>query len=290
MKNNTLIVCLIVLLVIISIGLITFMIKVINGKMGFPYKVSDELVVDEEYNNNFDEINITSDASDIEVKETSGEKIRVVIYGDKDKTEVEEKNNELRIISKHKKGSWFAFRNKIAKIEVYIPKDYDKNIIINNKYGDIDVEEFSKANIEINEDCGDVDVIGGNKVDITNKYGDIKLEKAKEANIKQSAGAVKVESVDDIVVKNNYGDIKITNVYNSINAEEDCGDVKIDNLTINKDSSIKNNLGSIKIGSTNEIYIEAKTDLGDVKVNNNYKKSDITLNLKNNCGDIKVNN
>lgn len=290
MKNNTLIVCLIVLLVIISIGLITFMIKVINGKMGFPYKVSDELVVDEEYNNNFDEINITSDASDIEVKETSGEKIRVVIYGDKDKTEVEEKNNELRIISKHNKGSWFAFRNKIAKIEVYIPKDYDKNIIINNKYGDIDVEEFSKANIEINEDCGDVDVIGGNKVDITNKYGDIKLEKAKEANIKQSAGAVKVESVDDIVVKNNYGDIKITNVYNSINAEEDCGDVKIDNLTINKDSSIKNNLGSIKIGSTNEIYIEAKTDLGDVKVNNNYKKSDITLNLKNNCGDIKVNN
>ena len=290
MKNNTLIVCLIVLLVIISIGLITFMIKVINGKMGFPYKVSDELVVDEEYNNNFDEINITSDASDIEVKETSGEKIRVVIYGDKDKTEVEEKNNELRIISKHKKGSWFAFRNKIAKIEVYIPKDYDKNIIINNKYGDIDVEEFSKANIEINEDCGDVDVIGGNKVDITNKYGDIKLEKAKEANIKQSAGAVKVESVDDIVVKNNYGDIKITNVYNSINAEEDCGDVKIDNLTINKDSSIKNNLGSIKIGSTNEIYIEAKTDVGDVKVNNNYKKSDITLNLKNNCGDIKVNN
>ena len=290
MKNNTLIVCLIVLLVIISIGLITFMIKVINGKMGFPYKVSDELVVDEEYNNNFDEINITSDASNIEVKETSGEKIRVVIYGDKDKTEVEEKNNELRIISKHKKGSWFAFRNKIAKIEVYIPKDYDKNIIINNKYGDIDVEEFSKANIEINEDCGDVDVIGGNKVDITNKYGDIKLEKAKEANIKQSAGAVKVESVDDIVVKNNYGDIKITNVYNSINAEEDCGDVKIDNLTINKDSSIKNNLGSIKIGSTNEIYIEAKTDLGDVKVNNNYKKSDITLNLKNNCGDIKVNN
>ena len=268
MKNNTLIVCLIVLLVIISIGLITFMIKVINGKMGFPYKVSDELVVDEEYNNNFDEINITSDASEIEVKETSGEKIRVVIYGDKDKTEVEEKNNELRIISKHKKGSWFAFRNKIAKIEVYIPKDYDKNIIINNKYGDIDVEEFSKANIEINEDCGDVDVIGGNKVDITNKYGDIKLEKATEANIKQSAGAVKVESVDDIVVKNNYGDIKITNVYNSINAEEDCGDVKIDNLTINKDSSIKNNLGSIKIGSTNEIYIEAKTDLGDVKVKN----------------------
>lgn len=290
MKNNTLIVCLIVLLVIICIALLGFMMKVINGKMGFPYKVSEELVVDEEYENNFETINITSDASDIEVKETSGEKVRVIIYGDKDKTEVEERNNELKIISKHKKGTWFAFRNKIAKIEVYVPKEFDKNITINNKYGDIDVEEFLEATIEINEDCGDVDIAGGNKVNIVNKYGDIKLKKAKEANIKQSAGEVKVESVDDIVVKNNYGDIKITNVYNSINAEEDCGDVKIDNLTINKNSNIKNNLGSIKIGSTNEIYIDAKTDLGDVKVNNNYQKSDITLKIENDCGDIKVNN
>lgn len=290
MKNNTLIVCLIVLLVIICIALLGFMMKVINGKMGFPYKVSEELVVDEEYENNFETINITSDASDIEVKETSGEKVRVIIYGDKDKTEVEERNNELKIISKHKKGTWFAFRNKIAKIEVYVPKEFDKNITIDNKYGDIDVEEFLEATIEINEDCGDVDIAGGNKVNIVNKYGDIKLKKAKEANIKQSAGEVKVESVDDIVVKNNYGDIKITNVYNSINAEEDCGDVKIDNLTINKNSNIKNNLGSIKIGSTNEIYIDAKTDLGDVKVNNNYQKSDITLKIENDCGDIKVNN
>lgn len=290
MKNNTLIVCLIVILVIICIVLLGFMVKVINGKMGFPYKVSDELVIDEQYENNYETINITSDASDIEVKETSGEKVRVVIYGDKDKTEVEERDSELRIVSKHKKGSWFAFRNKIAKIEVYVPKKYEKNIIINNKYGDIDVEEFLEATIEINEDCGDVDIIGGKKVNVTNKYGDIKLRKAKEANIKQSAGEVKVDSVDDIVVKNNYGDIKITNVYNFINAEEDCGDVKIDNLNISKDSSIKNNLGSIKIGSTNEIYIDAKTDLGDVKITNNYQKSDITLKIENDCGDIKVNN
>lgn len=290
MKNNTLIVCLIILLVIICIALLGFMMKVINGKMGFSYKISEELVIDEEYENNFDSIEISSDASDIEIKQTSSEKIRVVIYGDKDKTEVEDRESELYIVSRHKKSSWFSFGNRIARIEVYVPKNYSKEIKISNKYGDIDVAEFLSANIEIEEDCGDVDVVGGNKVSITNKYGDIKLGKAKEANIKQSAGAVKVESVDDITVKNNYGDIKITNVNNYISAEEDCGDVKIENLTINKDSNIKNNLGSIKIGSTNEIYIDAKVDLGDVKINNNYQKSDITLKIENNCGDIKVNN
>lgn len=290
MKNNALIIFLIILLVIICIGLLTFMAKVINGKMAFPYKVSEELVIDEKYENNFEKIEISSDASDIEVKETLEEKIRVVIYGDKDKTKVEENESELKIISKYKKSSFFLWGNRVAKIEIYIPKNYEKELKINNKYGDIEVDEFIGANIDIEEDCGDVEVIGGNKVNITNKYGDIKLKKAKEANIKQSAGEVKIETVDDIIVKNNYGDIKITNVYNYINAEEDCGDIKIENLHINKDSNIKNNLGSIKIGSTNDIYIDAKTDLGDTKINNNHQKSDITLKIKNDCGDIKVNN
>ena len=39
-----------------------------------------------------------------------------------------------------------------------------------------------------------------------------------------------------------------------------------------------------------KIKIVAETDLGDVKINENYKKSNITLEIKNDCGDIIVNN
>ena len=65
---------------------------------------------------------------------------------------------------------------------------------------------------------------------------------------------------------------------------------KIDSLNLKENSSIHNSYGDIKIGSTNEIYINAKTSLGDTKINNNYQKSDVTLTIDNSCGDIRVNN
>lgn len=296
MKNKTGIILLIILLVIICISLISFMISIINGKskflfgIKFNHRVSDELVVDEEYDNNFEKIDITSDAGNIYVKTSNTEKVKVVIYGEKSNTKIEEINNELKIISKEKRGHIFSFNSKISKIEVYIPDNYEKTIKINNNYGDIEVDNFTKADIEINEDCGDVSVKEGKKVNIKNNYGDIQLDKANEAEINQSAGDVKVGEVNDINVENNYGDIKINNVYNSLKVEEDCGNVKIENINIKENSFIENNLGDIKIGSTNEIYIDASIDLGDIKINQNYPKSEITLKIKNNCGDIKVEN
>lgn len=296
MKSKTGIVLLIILLVIICISLISFMINIINGKsrflfgIKFGHKVSEELVVDEEYNTNFEKIDITCDAGDVYIKTSNEEKIKVKIYGEKENTKIETSDDELKIISKEKKGHIFSFNNRISKIEVYIPKKYEDTIKITNNYGDIEVEEFENANIEIEEDCGDVSVKQGKTVNIKNKYGDIQLDKAIEAKINQSAGDVKVGEVNDINVENNYGDIKINNVYNSLKVEEDCGKVKIDNLNIKENSFIENNLGDIKIGSTNEIYIDASIDLGDIKINQNYPKSEITLKIKNNCGDIKVDN
>lgn len=295
MKSKTGIILLITLLIIICIALVSFMINVINGKsfrMGFKfgYKLSEELIIDDEYEDKFEKIDITSEAGEIYVKKSNNEKVKVIIYGEKENTKVEKENNELIIVSKDKKRHIFSFNNKISKIEVYIPENYEKLIKIKNNYGDIEVDKFANANIEIEEDCGDVSVKEGKKVSIKNNYGDIKLEKATEAIIKQSAGDVKVGEVDDINVENNYGDIKISNVNNSLKVEEDCGKVKIENINIKENSFIENNLGDIKIGSTNEIYIDASIDLGDIKINQNYPKSEITLKLKNNCGDIKVDN
>ena len=75
-----------------------------------------------------------------------------------------------------------------------------------------------------------------------------------------------------------------------MNLSNDCGDIKVRSIVLNKNSYIENNFGDIKIESTNEIYINAQTNLGDVKINNNYQKSDITLTIKNDLGDITINN
>ena len=295
MKNKGLIIFLITTLSVISILLIMFMIGLLNNHSWFNsflfnYTVSNELVIDETYDDNFNKINIEASAADIYIKESNDEFVKAIIYGDKDKTIVDTKNSELKIELKEKRCIGFCFNYKISKIEIYLPKDYNDEINITNKLGDIKIDEFLNANINVSEDCGDVTIKSGNIVNVNNKYGDITLNNAQTANIDAKAGDVKIGIVNDVTVNNDFGDIKIDKVNNYLNLKNNCGDIKIDNIDLHKNSYIIDDLGDIEIGNTNEIYIDAKVSLGDVKVNNNYNKSDITLKIDNSCGDIKVNN
>ena len=295
LKNKKgLIIFLIILLAIISILLIVFMIGSINGKFRFSnlitHKVSNELVLDEYYDNTFSIINVSASASEIYVKESLEEKVRVVIYGNKDKIDVKVNNNELLISSTEKGCTWFCFNKTVARIEIYLPKNYKNTLDITNNYGDIEIGEFLNATIHINEDCGDVEIDGGNNIAVDNDYGDVTIGTAHIANIEESCGDIKINSVNELVAENNYGDIKVDSVNSYFNVSNDCGDIKIEKVNIEKNSYIKDDFGNIKLGSTNEIYIDAKTDLGDVKINNNYHKSDIILTIKNDCGDIEVGN
>lgn len=294
-KNNKLVIFLIILLSILVLVLTGFMISMLNGNFKFTnfhfsHKVSNELVLDEVYDNEFSKINIKTSASDIYVKESNDDKVRVIIYGDKDTTTVESTNNELTIVVKEKNCVGFCFNMTIDQIEIYLPSSNEGILNIKNDYGNVEIGEFLNMDIILDEDCGDVTVLGGKNVNITNDYGDIILNQASVADIKESAGDVEVGTVSDITVENDYGDITIDKVINYLNVSDDCGDIEINDIILNKDSYIKNNFGDIEVGSTNEVYINASTDLGNVKINKNYSKSDVTLKIENDCGDIKVNN
>lgn len=295
MKNKKIVISLIVLLSILVVFLIGFMVYMMNGNsrfyhMNWMHKVSNEKIMDEIYSTNFKKIDITSDASDIYIKKSNDNSVRVVVYGDKDRLKVDTNNESLQIESEGKECNFFCINIKIAKIEIYLPENYENEIEIKNRYGDIEIDKFLNSKIEIEEDCGDVSVEGVNQVVVKNNFGDIKIGETENADIEESAGDVTVDRVKNITVKNNYGDIHIKEVSSYLDISDDCGDIKIDQVNIDKDSVITNSFGDIKIGSTNEIYIDAKTDLGDTKINRNYHKSDITLKIENNCGDIRVNN
>lgn len=294
MKNNKFIIFLISLLTIISILLIVFMFNMINGNIKFSMfnfnnKVSDKIVFDQTYEKTFDEIIINSSSSNIYIKTSEDNSIKAVVYSDEE-TNVTELDNKLTITTKEKNCIGFCINYAVTKIEVYLPKNYKNNINITNNYGDIEIDEFLNANMEILEESGDVKIIGGNNIKVTNDYGDIKINNANDIDIKESAGDVIIDSVNNVKVENDYGDIKIDKVNNYLDLNNDCGDIELENIVLNKNSSITDSYGDIKIGKTNEIYIDAKTDLGDVKINNNYNKSDINLKITNDCGDIKVSN
>lgn len=295
MKNKGLIITLITILSLLTVALIALMILFINGKIRIPMfglsnKVSNELIMDETYENKFTKLNINVSTSDVNILVSNDDKIRVVIYGDEERLDIKNETQELYILFKEKKCFGFCFNITKNKVDVYLPANYDKDILVNNDFGNIEISEFKAANIVVNEDCGDVHIVSGNEVTVKNSYGDIKIDEANKIDVKESAGDVKVGTVKSAQIENNFGDITVESITSGLDISDDCGDIKIDHLNLEKDSHIVNNLGDIKIGSTNDIYIDAKTDLGKVKINNNNHKSDITLKLENDCGDIKVNN
>ena len=295
MKNKKWIIISIILLSIIMVALSIFFVGLLQNDFKFKgfrigLQSSDELVLDKTYEEKFDNIVIDANTSEIFIKESATENIKTVIYGEKDYTDVATSNETLNIQIKGKKCIGFCFNQKIAKVEIYLPKEYVGNIEIKNDYGNIFIDEFLNANIDIEADCGDVLIHGGNIVNVSNNYGDIEIREANVLTINEDCGDVIISKTNDVTVKNSYGDIKIESVANYLYLENDCGDIELNNINLNKDSYIKNDFGDIEIGNTNELFIDAKTDLGKVKIKNNYNNYDITLKIENDCGDIVVNN
>ncbi len=293
MKNKKWIITLIIILSIIMVILSIFFIDLLQN--GFKnYKIglqsSNELILDKTYEEQFNKIIVDSTTSEIYIKKSDINNIKAIIYGEKDYTKVETNLDTLTVKTNEKNCIGFCFNQKSAKIEIYLPENFNGNINIENNYGDIFIDEFLNANIDIKEDCGDVKILGGNIIEVDNNYGDVEIQKANISTINEDCGDVVISSVFDAIVKNSYGDIKIKSVDNYLNLENDCGDIELNNINLKKDSYIKDDFGDIKIETTNEIFIDAKTDLGKVKIKNNYNKSDVTLKIENDCGDIEVNN
>ncbi|MBE6159787.1 MAG: DUF4097 domain-containing protein [Lactobacillales bacterium] len=295
MKNKTLTIFLIILLSIIVISVITVMILLMNNTINFKmfktYKgVSEKLEIEEIYDNNMNEININVEAGNIYVKNSGEEQIKVLIYNEEKNSNINNSNGILDINVKAKKCKFFCINTLISKVEIYLPKNYSNKINIENNFGNIEIEEFTNANIKIEENFGDIKVLDANNIKVKNDLGNVNITKANTANIEVSAGDIKIKEVNEITAENNLGDIEIKNIDSYLNISNDCGDIELDNVVLTKDSKIKSDLGDIEIDNIENVYIDVETDLGKEKINNNYRDADVTLEIKNDLGDIKVDN
>lgn len=295
MKNKGLMITLIIILTIIIIALTTFLASVLKNDKTFFFnigsnKISNSLVIDDSYERSFDNINISSDAAEVYVKNSLDDKVSVKVYSEtKDSSsKIIDGKLEVKLVSKKCVG--ICFNVKRSKVEVYVPSNYDKKITIKNNYGDVTVDYFKNAKIDVNEKAGDVSLKGANEINVNNNYGDTKIGRVSKLNVNEDCGDVEIKKVGYAVIKNAYGDIQIEKVLRYANVQSNCGDVEINDLNVTENSKIKNDFGDIRIGKTNEIYIDAKTDLGDLDINRNSRTSTNTLTIRNSCGDIEVEN
>ena len=129
------------------------MIAMMNKRIGFSFRNSfiqriEELQIEETYKNNYEKINIKTDAADIEIKKSENEDIYLKIYSEKNRAKVLDNETELNIEVTQKKCVGICINNKLSKVELYIPENYNKKINIENKYGDIEIESFENLNLE----------------------------------------------------------------------------------------------------------------------------------------------
>ena len=235
---------LIFILSIVTIGTVIFLTLVLTKKIdvkdfnfSFGITHSKKVVVDEEYENSFNKISIKTEAGDIEIKKSDNDKIRLVVYGSKSRTEVSKDSESLNVVTKSKKCRGFCLNQKIDKVIVYLPSEYSNPVNIKTNYGDIKINEVNS--LTANTNYGDIKIASvNNYFRVNTNYGDIKISKL-DINKDSSAST-------------NFGDIKIG----------DTNDIYI---------QAKTDLGDKDINSNNKksnITLKLNTNLGDIEVNN----------------------
>ena len=263
MKNKSKIITLIILFSIIIFFLVMFLVMYLTGRINqtngilfLGSRESTNIIFDKTYIvEDINCIDIRQDAGNVIFKETSEDNIQVIIYGENESdVDVNFNQNNLIIDNTNKqKFTFFSFR-VIANIVVYIPATYNKTIKIKNDYGNCEMLDLENATVDIDCDCGDV-----------------KLGKIKNAN-----------------VKCDLGDTEIKEILNKCDIKADCGNVEIDTISIQEDSTIKADLGNVDINKTNDIYIESEVDLGKTNISQNNRNSEITLKINCDCGNVTV--
>lgn len=263
MNNKGLMIALLILLSILIFALIIFLVAALNGKIGigslnFGTQRSEKIVLDETYSiEGIDRVKVISIAGNVEFKEREDNNIRVIAYGkDSGDVKVETHNNKIEIDYSRRSNKFAFFNITQNDIIVYIPNSYSNNINVNNDYGNINITDLENATVEAKANCGNVE-----------------LGKVKNADIKCD-----------------LGNVEINKLLNKCNIEVDCGDVKIQSAQLQEDSNIRCDLGNVKIKEINDIYIDANVDLGNSKIANNNRQSNVTLKVEVDCGDLKIEN
>lgn len=276
MKNKGLLITLLSLIGLLIVGLVAVMILFMNGKLNFDNikfmsGESTNLIFEENYETELHNIKIDADIYSIKFIHSEDEFAHVRIYSDNNKIkEVKNDGSKLDIQVREKNHiSIFNFVTPVVYIE--LPANFVGEFNVTSDVGNIHIDEFDNASLKLSADVGNTKIKSINTIEADADVGNITIEKVKYAFIETNTGNIKINEV------------------NNFKLEADTGNINIEKAYLESDSKIKTDTGNIKIKKTNDVYINAKADVGHTKVNNSNRKADIELNIKTDTGNIKVN-
>lgn len=263
MKSKGLIVTLIILLVIVIALLIGFLVLCLNGTISFnggfkifSGKKSDNIIYNEQYNiEDVNAINLSQKAGDIIFENIDENVLKVEVYGEtKDDAQISLENNELRIEYKNTNSGFFNFNSVRGDIKIFAPSSFVGKIRIKNDAGETKIQNFENTDIDL--DC--------------------------------DAGNVKIDKVKNVNVKCDAGNVEIGTILNQCNMKMNCGNLKVDEMNLNADSNVEADMGNIRIKRINDVYVDAKADLGRCNIGKSVRSSSVTLRVDCDMGNIDI--
>ncbi len=245
----------VIVIFLVIIGTFFYMAKIFN-QIGDYHKnvLSNKEIMEKEveYTQN---ININFNVANVRLDTSDDNNIHVKLFSDNpDNYKVELEDNVLNISLNVKEKKNIFKTDHLSLISVELPSDSESNITIKGNVGDVYFEEFPKAYANLDLDVSDVTI----------------------------------RDISEVKAKVNVGDINLYKVNNALDINLDAGDVIIGEITLDKDSSIKVNLGDVMIDKNRDFKIDAKTKMGNINVSGSNNDSDITLLIDVDAGDIDV--
>ncbi|MGF9989479.1 DUF4097 family beta strand repeat-containing protein [Bacillus mycoides] len=256
---------------LIVIGGLAFGLKGVGAKS---FEIEKSFEVDR-----IEEVEINKGSWDIEFKNTNSKKITIVVEGkqkDKKKDPVTIKNDEKKIVvsqEDQKEGFFEGFSfGKKGTIYISIPEDGIDTITMNNKSGDIKMNDIKTKNLVISNDSGaeKIEGLSANKGKFISKNGEFSLKNS---------------SLKELTIASTTGDNYITNVTSpKMKVTSKDGEVSIKDAKEGKALFVETKSGDITVSykkAPTSLELTANSDSSDITVNlDDFKKRKNTENLK----------
>lgn len=246
----------VIAILLITIASVIFGFKIFQGK-DFKKEKSFEI-------NHIKEIEVDNENWDIEFKSTDSNKIVISAQGqqvDKEIDPVKIENDENKIVIKQKQKvtkflNGFTFRKKNS-ISIAIPKKGIDKIILNNKSGDVKINDIVVKSIMTKGKSGDEMIVGlsAEKGEFTSESGDLML---------------KDSSLQEVNITSTTGDNYVKNVKNeNMNITSTSGEVLLKDMKEGKSLFVETKSGDIGVrykGVPASLKLTAKSNSTDVMV------------------------
>lgn len=285
-ENKALIITNIILLGCIIIGLLVFMIFGLNGKITF-WGGENKLTQKLEFNDINNNVLVDVKSYDIEIIESSTDKIEVEVYGnEKTKNNVIITNNGSLEIKQKKSTLCFGFCYS-AKIIIKLPTYYQGKFNLNTISGDIKSNiSFKDIENNVSTTSGDIELLDVLKGKITSTSGEISINYLSDGKVKTTSGDIEIKTVENGDISSTSGEIDIDNFTGFGDIGTVSGDIKIDRFEILGNSSLSSTSGEVKVKLINDAYIIAESVSGDKDIK--ASRGEYELRAKTISGDITI--